>query len=71
MQTSLQIECSTYLNISIIIADLNGKIVFMKSTFIEEGIGTVPIDLLGLHKGFYIVNVTSPQATKSIKLIIQ
>lgn len=68
---SLQIECSTDLNISIIISDLNGKNVFMKSTFIEEGIGAVPINLLGLHKGFYIINVTSPQATKSIKLTIQ
>lgn len=71
LQASLQIECSTDLNISIIITDLNGKNVFMKSTFIGEGIGTVPIDLSGLHHGFYIVNVTSPQATKSIKLIIQ
>jgi subtilisin family serine protease len=70
-RTSLQIECSMDMDISITITDLNGENAFMKSTFVEEGIGTLPINLSGLHKGFYIVNVTSLQATKSIKLIIQ
>ncbi|MFO7655452.1 MAG: S8 family serine peptidase [Bacteroidales bacterium] len=69
--TSLQIECNTDLDISINIADLNGKNVLIKNSFLKEGIGIVPIDLSGLHKGFYIVNVTSPEVTKSIKLIIQ
>lgn len=71
MHTSLQIECSTGSNISIIIADLNGKNVFVKNTFVEEGIETVPVDFPGLNKGFYIIHVASKQTTKSSKLIIQ
>lgn len=69
--TSLQIECNTDLDISINIVDINGENILIKNSFLKEGIGTVQIDLSGLYHGFYIVNVTSRQATKSIKLIIR
>ncbi len=69
--TSLQIECNTDLYITINIADINGKNVFIQKTYVQEGIGAIPIDLSALHKGFYIIHVTSKQTTKNIKLIIQ
>lgn len=71
LHTSLQIECSADMDISINIAELGGKNVFMKNTFIEKGIGSLPIDISELHNGFYIIHVTSKQTTKSSKLIIQ
>lgn len=71
VHTSLQIECNTDFDITINIADINGQNVFIQKTYIQEGISAVPIDLSILHKGFYIIQVTSKQPTKSIKLIIQ
>ena len=38
---------------------------------VDKGISKVPIEVTGMHKGFYIVQVSSNQTTKSIKLIIQ
>lgn len=69
--TTLQIECNTELNVTISISDINGKSVYMENRNINEGISTVPIKLTALHKGLYIVHVSSNQTTKSIKVIIQ
>ncbi len=69
--TSLQIECSAKRNITISISDINGKNVYLTSIIVDEGISTVPVELSTLYKGFYIVQVSSNQTTKSIKLIIQ
>lgn len=69
--TTLQIECNTELNVTLSISDINGKTVYKENRNINEGISTVPVKLITLHKGFYIVQVSSNQTTKSIKLIIQ
>ena len=69
--STLLIECNTELNVIISISDINGKFVYKANRIIDEGISTVPVELTDLHKGFYIVQVSSNQTTKSIKLIIQ
>ncbi|MBL7789925.1 MAG: endonuclease [Chitinophagales bacterium] len=56
--------------LNIYIYDLNGKLVKQENTLINEGENALPLELHGISKGQYILNIKSTERNKSFRLLL-
>ena len=56
--------------IEISIYKLNGKQIKSEKSWINEGENSLPLDLTGIPKGHYILNIKSTEREKSFKLLL-
>jgi endonuclease I len=57
-------------NIEIGVYDLNGKQIISEKSRINEGENALPLNLTGISKGQYILNIKSTERVKSFKLLL-
>ncbi|MBL0054312.1 MAG: T9SS type A sorting domain-containing protein [Bacteroidetes bacterium] len=56
---------------TLVVIDVNGKLVSSQSSASIEGQNVVPVDLSNFEKGVYMIRFTAGTATKTIRIVLQ